>query len=226
MWSRARARAPSWPGPRSSGSRSSMPTGSARCSRERRMTSPNPGPDPTAAVEAYRQSLLAALGADDPAEVQAQTPATLQALVLDAGPALRIRPKPGEWSALECIGHIVDGELVVAGRYRWILAHDEPEIIGYDQALWVDRLRHQDADVGHLLDLFEALRASNLELWSRLSVAERARVGMHSERGPESIELTFRLAAGHDRIHLAQARRALDAAGRRDAMRGRDAARG
>ena len=169
-------------------------------------------PDPVREAEAYRQSLLAALGDDDPAEAQAQAPAALRALVHDAGPRLRTRPEPGEWSALECIGHITDGELVVAGRYRWILAHDEPEIIGYDQALWVDRLRHQDDDVDHLLDLFDALRAANLELWSRISPEDRARVGLHRERGPESIELTFRLAAGHDRIHLAQARRALDAA--------------
>jgi hypothetical protein len=34
---------------------------------------------------------------------------------------------------------------------------------------------------------------------------------MHEERGPESFELTFRLAAGHDRFHLAQAERALAA---------------
>jgi hypothetical protein len=34
---------------------------------------------------------------------------------------------------------------------------------------------------------------------------------MHAERGPESYELTFRLIAGHDRFHLAQAERALDA---------------
>ena len=169
-------------------------------------------PDPVREVEAYRQSLLAALGGDDPAEAQAQAPSALRALVREAGPRLRTRPEPGEWSALECLGHITDGELVVAGRYRWILAHDEPEIIGYDQVLWVDRLRHQDDDVDHLLDLFEALRAANLELWSRISPEDRARVGLHRERGPESIELTFRLAAGHDRIHLAQARRALDAA--------------
>jgi hypothetical protein len=36
-------------------------------------------------------------------------------------------------------------------------------------------------------------------------------VGLHAERGPESYELTFRLLAGHDRFHLGQARRALDA---------------
>ena len=171
-------------------------------------------PDPVYEAEAYRQSLLAALGDDDPAEAQSQTPAAIRALVREAGSALRDRPAPGEWSALECLGHITDGELVVGARYRWILAHAEPEIIGYDQALWVDRLRHQDDDVEQLLSLFEALRAANLELWSRLSPADRARVGIHSERGRESIDLMFRLAGGHDRVHLAQARRALEAARR------------
>jgi hypothetical protein len=169
-------------------------------------------PDPVLEADAYRRSLLAALGDDDPATAQAQTPAAIRALVAEAGPALRTRPKPGEWSVLECIGHIVDGELVVAGRYRWILAHDEPEIIGYDQDRWVTRLRHADDDVEDLVGLFEALRAANLGLWSRATAVDRARVGIHRERGPESFELTFRLAAGHDRVHLAQARRALEAA--------------
>ena len=171
-------------------------------------------PDPVQEVDAYRRLLLGALGDDDPAAAQAATPAALRALVADAGPVLRVRPEPGEWSALECVGHITDGELVVASRYRWILAEDQPAIVGYDQALWVAGLRHNDDDVEDLLDLFEALRASNIELWSRTSPADRARVGMHSERGPESLDLTFRLAAGHDRIHMAQARRALDAARR------------
>jgi hypothetical protein len=35
-------------------------------------------------------------------------------------------------------------------------------------------------------------------------------VGLHAERGPESFDLLFRMIAGHDRFHLAQARRALD----------------
>ena len=169
-------------------------------------------PDPLLDVEAYRRSLLAALGGDDPAAAQAETTATLRALVAEAGPLLRVRPAPGEWSVLECIGHIVDGELVVAGRYRWILAHDEPDIVGYDQARWVDRLRHNEDDAEELLRVFETIRTANISLWRRLSEADRARVGIHRERGPESLDLTFRMAAGHDRVHLAQARRALDAA--------------
>jgi hypothetical protein len=100
---------------------------------------------------------------------------------------------------------------VVAGRYRWIIAQDTPEIIGYDQAVWVDQLRHRDDDPAALVALFDALRSANLGLWTRFGASHGARIGMHNERGPESYDLTFRLAAGHDRIHLTQARRALEA---------------
>ncbi len=168
-------------------------------------------PDPVTEARAYQRSLLDALGDDDPAEAQASTPAAIRALVEEAGADLRTRPEPGEWSVLECIGHIADGELVSAARYRWILAHDEPELIGYDQALWVERLRHGQDGVDELVGFFEALRAANLVLWRRSSPTDRARVGIHRERGPESFDLLFRLMAGHDRVHLGQARRALAA---------------
>ncbi len=111
---------------------------------------------------------------------------------------------------LGCLAHMVDGELVASGRYRWIVAHDRPEIVGYDQALWVDRLHGAADDPADLIALFEALRRANLAMWAHSTPEGRARIGLHRERGPESYDLTFRLLAGHDRIHLAQARAALD----------------
>jgi hypothetical protein len=167
--------------------------------------------DPVNEPDAYRRSLLAELGDDDPAVAQASTPAAVRALIAEAGDKLRIAPEPGEWSVIECIGHIVDGEIVTAARYRWIVAEETPDLIGYDQALWVSGLHHVDADPALLVATFEALRASNLDLWDRLPVTDRLRFGIHRERGPESFDLLFRLLAGHDRLHLGQARRALAA---------------
>jgi hypothetical protein len=112
---------------------------------------------------------------------------------------------------LECVAHIGDAELVASGRYRWIVAHDEPDLVGYDQDLWVDRLHQPVEQPDELLALFEALRAANLALWRRTPAADRDRIGIHRERGPESYGLTFTLVAGHDRLHLHQAERALDA---------------
>ncbi len=101
----------------------------------------------------------------------------------------------------------------MSGRYRWIVAQDEPPLLGYDQDLWVQRL-HADTDAESTADLlaaFAALRQTNLSMWRRSTEAERARVGLHDERGPENYDLSFRMIAGHDRFHLRQARETLEA---------------
>jgi hypothetical protein len=168
-------------------------------------------PDPVSDPQAYQDHLLALLGDDDAAESQAGTAARWRSLIAEAGDAGHARPARTEWSVVECLGHAVDAEVVTAARYRWILAHDEPPLIGYDQDLWADALhagRHEDPE--SLLALFEPLRSANVALWARSSEADRARVGIHAERGRESFDLLFRMLAGHDRFHLAQARRALE----------------
>lgn len=175
------------------------------------MTPGPASPDPVTQAAAYQRHLLGLLGGDDPERVQAGTSEAWRTLLAEAGEGVRTRPEPSEWSVIECLGHAVDAEIVSAGRYRWIVAHDEPSLLGYDQDLWVDRLDHRHDEPADLLDLFGALRTANLMLWARTTAEQRARVGMHAERGAESLDLSFRLIAGHDRFHLAQARRALDA---------------
>ena len=165
--------------------------------------------DPVARTSEYQQMLLGVLGERDPAQVIASVPDELDRLVGEAGEHLRTRPAEGEWSPIEILGHLLDAEIVLAGRYRWILAHDEPPLIAYDQDLWVGRLRHRDDDPAEMLALFRALVRSHLHLWERTPAADRARVGMHAERGPESYEQSFRMLAGHGLFHLAQLRRTL-----------------
>lgn len=158
---------------------------------------------------AYRGPFLDALGTDDPADVQAAEPEWWRRLIDQAGAHLRTRPEEGEWSVLECLGHLVDSELVTSTRYRWILAEDEPPLVGYDQDAWTARLNHAADDPAALLDFFGTLRRANVALWRRATAAERSRVGLHAERGPESYGLLFRMQAGHGRIHRAQAERGL-----------------
>ncbi len=167
-------------------------------------------PDPVAEGKLYQDHILGLLGADDPVEVQRATPDAYAALVAEAGDLLRTRHEPTEWSVLECLAHTTQAEVVYSARYRWIVAHDEPPLIGYDQDLWVDGLRGNDEDPEPLLAVLRVLRDWNLVMWDRSTPEERAKVGMHSERGPESYDVSFRLIAGHDRFHLTQARKALD----------------
>jgi hypothetical protein len=167
--------------------------------------------DPVAEAGEYQRLLLRFLGDRDPALVQAELADQVAQVMADSGSLAATRPEPEEWSVLECLAHILDAEIVVSGRYRWILAEDEPPLSGYDQDLWVDRLHHPDDDPQEMLSVLRALRRANLDLWHRTPMQYRSRVGMQSERGPESYDLTFRLMAGHGLFHLAQMRRALAA---------------
>jgi hypothetical protein len=167
-------------------------------------------PDPVSEPAAYQQYLLGLLGDDDPAVAQDSTADKLKELAKEAGTDLFKQPRPGEWSVGQVIAHLADAEIAMSGRYRWILAHDQPPLMGYDQNLWVEELHDENDSVEDLIELFEALRRANLALWKRSGPEQRARFGIHSERGPESYDLCFRMIAGHDRLHLGQIRRALE----------------
>ncbi len=170
-----------------------------------------PGPDPVERANEYQALLLSVLGDRDPADVYGGLEAQTEAVVSEAGDRLRTRPAQGEWSVLELLGHLADAELMVGSRLRSILGQDDPPLPGYDQDAWVERQRHNEADPEDLLELLAALRAANLRLWRGASDEDLVRLGIHSERGPESFDLTFRLGAGHGLLHLDQMRQNLDA---------------
>ena len=144
-------------------------------------------PDPVAAPSAYQAMLLALLGSDDPLLAQAATLPSLRAVLTEVPAVIRQRPEPAEWSVLEVAGHILDAEIVYSGRYRFTLAHDAPRLPGYDQDLWVDRLRHNEDDPEDLLAQFTALRAANLALWQRTPRGRAAAGGAPRRARPREL---------------------------------------
>ncbi len=124
------------------------------------------------------------------------------------------RPEaPGKWSVRQIVQHLADSELVGGFRFRMVLAHDRPAVPAYDQDAWAERLRYADSDVATALADFTTLRRANLRLFERATDAERARVGIHSERGEESLDRMMQLYAGHDLVHLRQIARVRAAVG-------------
>ncbi|MCL4810517.1 MAG: DinB family protein, partial [Thermoanaerobaculia bacterium] len=111
---------------------------------------------------------------------------------------------PGKWSIRQIVAHLADGEVILGSRYRFVAAHDRPAIPGYDQDLFVERLGVGNATTEELLADFEMARAVNLGLLTRLPDEAFARVGVHAERGEESIDTMVAMYAGHDRVHLEQ----------------------
>jgi len=168
----------------------------------------NPASSTPTEIAAYVAGLLGLLGDSDPVIVLDQTPAALRQF-LDATPAsiARSPEAPGKWSIGEVVQHLADSELVGGFRLRMVMAHDRPKLTGYDQDLWASRLEYRNADVRDALEQFSALRRANVRIWARLTPADLRRVGLHGERGEESLEHMRRLYAGHDLLHLRQVER-------------------
>jgi len=168
----------------------------------------NPASSSAASADSYVAALLDLLGDKDPVAVLRETTGALRRFVETVPPEVVGRAEaPGKWSIREVIQHLADSDLVGAFRLRMVLAHDRPAITGYDQDLWADRLGYRDVDVHEALEQFAALRAANVRLWERLTPADLARVGLHAERGEESLEHMRRLYAAHDLLHLRQLER-------------------
>ena len=162
------------------------------------MTASHPGP---VIPERYRE----ALGDDDPLLAMAEAPGRLRTLIRGLSEKhLAQRPAPGKWSIKEIVAHLADGEVVLGARYRFIAAHEKPVIQSYDQDAFVERLGVGNTTADELVADYELARAVNIGLLLRLPPESFDRVGVHEERGEESILTLATLYAGHDRVHLQQ----------------------
>lgn len=147
----------------------------------------------------------AALGDDDAVLVMAESPDRVRKLLRGlTEKQLETKPAPGKWCIKEIVAHLADGEVILGSRCRFIGAHDRPPLPGYDQDAFVERLGPMNARAADLADDFAMARAVNLGLFERLPEEAWDRVGLHSERGEESIRTIVAMYAGHDRVHLAQ----------------------
>ena len=170
----------------------------------------NPASEAKANAARYIAELLAVLGDRDPWEVLGELVPWLKRKLAGVSDAELRRPEaPGKWSVLQVAQHLADSELVYGYRIRMIVAHDEPEIQGYDQDLWVTRLSYNSMALADTMAELELLRRLNHRLIRSLSEAHLDRVGQHSERGPESVRKILSMLAAHDLVHRRQIERLL-----------------
>jgi hypothetical protein len=164
----------------------------------------NPFGQAGADVSAYVNALTDLTDGQEPLDMFARAGAGVREAIAGLSEAqLRTPEREGKWSMRDVVRHLADAELVLAFRYRMILAHDRPAIAAYDQDLWVQRLERDD-DTATIAGDLETVRSINLRLLRAQPPEAWQRVGIHSERGEESLALLVRMAAGHDVVHTRQ----------------------
>ena len=159
-------------------------------------------------AKAYVSAVLELLGDRDPIGVLRETPFLLPRAIEGLSPQqLRQPERRGKWSIAQILQHLADSEIASGWRLRLILAQQRPQLTGYDQDLWAERLHRDEEDPREAIELLAVLRRANLRLLEHASPTDLGRVGVHVERGEESLKHLRQLNAGHDLLHLRQIER-------------------
>ena len=143
------------------------------------------------------------------ADLLAASVATVVAELVSLGDDGGWRPEPGEWSANECVGHMIEAERRgFAGRIRRILAADRPDIPAdledWDPPAVAEARRDHLRPAAELAAEFEALRADGVMLVRTLGPDAMGRVGMHPAVGPLRVDELLGEWVHHDRNHIRQ----------------------
>jgi len=169
------------------------------------MSFSNPAGSAKEDAGSYVKALLEVLGDRDPIGILDDIIPQIESLTRKVSPENLRRPEaPGKWSIIHVVQHLADTDLVVGYRIRKILAEDNPAIEGYDQDRWAARLHYERAELKEAIMQLRGVRTGNLRVIRSLSEKERARTGIHAERGPESVWRLTELAAAHDLVHRNQ----------------------
>jgi len=117
------------------------------------------------------------------------------------------RPAPGEWSAIECLQHLVDTErLVFPVRLQALLAGRDFE------AFNPDAQGTAAAEIKTAADLaaeFARYRSANLTALAQVTDLDLPRTARHSELGVVTLAEFLHGWAAHDLNHTVQAERAM-----------------
>lgn len=124
---------------------------------------------------------------------------------------LTAHPLPGKWSAAEIVQHLADSEMNSAIRLRKLLTEDAPLIQGYDQDVYATRLFYNERELAPALALFQAARATTVQLLERMTESDWQRAGTHSESGAYAAADWLRIYAAHAHGHADQLRRLREA---------------
>ena len=127
--------------------------------------------------------------------------------------AIRHRPAPGEWSALEVMGHMIDKMQHWSNRVERILLEEQPALPLYDQDAEVREHAYQNANPEALYDQLQQACEHFAAQVASLPSPALQRKGIHAEYGPMTLRQCIEAPLASVPEHLAQLRAAQTATG-------------
>ena len=118
---------------------------------------------------------------------------------------LVLRPNPQEWSAVECLQHLIDVEKVFQYRVSCFLQGVDFPAFNPD----TQGTRFEDQSPTTLALEFERMREQSLQTIEALHSPDLDRSARHAELGPVTLREMLNEWAAHDLNHTVQAERVL-----------------
>ena len=119
----------------------------------------------------------------------------------------RLAPAPGEWSARECLQHLIDTErMVFPARVGYLLRGEAFPAFNPD-----DNGSKSNIDISSI-DMakeFERLRTESINILKQVKPSDLYKRARHQELGMVSLGEMINEWAGHDLMHTVQAERAI-----------------
>jgi len=117
------------------------------------------------------------------------------------------KPAPNEWSAYDCLRHIVDTERsVFPARIGYLLRGEDFPAFHPDRE---EKDPRGSITPVELAGEFDRLRAGSLALLSKVGEADLNRTARHQELGMVTLGEMIHEWAGHDLMHTVQGERAI-----------------
>jgi hypothetical protein len=118
---------------------------------------------------------------------------------------LSMKPAPGEWSAVECLQHLIDTESVFQSRLDAFREGRDFPAFNPDE----EGTKLENPSPETLAGEFDRRRAESLIRLEKLTPASYGLRARHAELGPVTLEQMINEWAAHDLNHTVQAERAL-----------------
>jgi uncharacterized damage-inducible protein DinB len=115
---------------------------------------------------------------------------------------MRARPVAGKWSTLEVVCHLADFEPIYADRMKRVIAEERPTLMGADEKHFTAALAYHERDAEEELALIAYTRAQMARILRTLPAEALQRAGVHSERGPVTLEQLLSLVTNHVPHHV------------------------
>jgi DinB superfamily len=111
-------------------------------------------------------------------------------------------PVPGTWSIQEIAIHLMDSDLIGSDRMKRTIAEERPSLLGYDENAFVKNLRYDLQDVHAAAAIFAANRRLFTVVLRAIPADAFARIGVHNENGPETLEHQLKKYIKHLEHHM------------------------